>query len=157
MSDKVYCRRRFGQSVMLALGVIVGAVTVSGAQYEAQSSPELAFSAYVRVLRDRVKAPDLGLYSPATQEWMRARRVTDGQQRAELAEIEAVYATRAIRDNGSLAVVTFPGSTRVPPYFLRRSGAGWTIDLAATARIIGFDRNNQWYVRQKDNEFAFGF
>jgi hypothetical protein len=157
MSDRGYCRRRFGQSVALCLAVMVGSLTVSGAQYEAQASPELAFSVYVRVLRDRVKEPGLGVYSPATQEWMRARRVTDGQQRAELAEIEAAYATRAIRDNGSLAVVTFPGSTRVPPYFLRRSGAGWTMDLAATARIIGFDRNNRWYVRQKDNEFAFAF
>jgi hypothetical protein len=38
----------------------------------------------------------------------------------------------------------------------RRDDAGWTIDLASTARIIGFDRMNRWFVRDRNTEFAFG-
>ena len=125
--------------------------------YGPQPSVEIAFSTYLALLRNGVKDPTVGLLSPATQEWMRARRVTDAQQRAELSAIESVYARREVRENGALAVVTFPASQQVPPYFFRQGDTGWTIDLAAAARIIGFDRANRWYLRDKSSEFAFAF
>lgn len=103
-----------------------------------------------------MKDPGLGVYSPETRKLLGARRITDGQQRSELAEIQAVYAGRILTERGDLAVIRFSDARRVPPYFFRRQPAGWTIDLAATSRVIGFDRSNQWYVRDPNSEFAFG-
>jgi hypothetical protein len=123
----------------------------------AQPSVDAAIAAYLDVLRTGNRNPDLGLYSPATRGWLRRRRVTDAQQRNELAALEAVYPRRSVRQNGQLAVVSFPDSRQVPPYFFRRDPQGWTIDLSSAARILGFDHLNRWFVREKDSEFAFGF
>jgi hypothetical protein len=142
--------------VLAGLLATASAAPQSAAAYGPQPTADAAFAAYVSVLRNRVKDPALGVYSPATQRLMQGRPITDAQQAAELGEIDAVYASRVVREQGTLAVVTFPGSTRVPPYFFRRGDAGWTIDLASTARIIGFDRMNRWFVRDRNTEFAFG-
>jgi hypothetical protein len=84
------------------------------------------------------------------------RRITDRQQRSELAAIQAVNARRLLTERGDLAVIRFVDAPWVPPYFFRGQPGGWTIDLAATSHVIGFDRSNRWYVRDPNTEFAFG-
>jgi hypothetical protein len=115
-----------------------------------------AFAVYLNVLRTRDRRADLGIYSKATTDWLRARPVTVAQQRNELAAIEAVYATRTVREQGGLAVISFRNAPLVPPYLLRREGTGWTIDLASAGRAFGFDHLNRWFVRDKNTEYAFG-
>jgi hypothetical protein len=143
--------------LIITLGLFTASSPDQAATYGAQPSVDMAFATYLALLRAGVKDPTVGLLSPSTQQWMRARKVTDAQQRAELSAIQVVYATRTIRENGALAVVLFPGSAQVPPYFFRQGTSGWTIDLAIAGRIIGFDRQNRWYVREKASEFSFAF
>jgi hypothetical protein len=131
-----------------------GAGQTSG--YEAQPTVQAALATYLRILQDRVKDPRLGVYSPDTRRLLESRTISDAQQRAELAAIQAVYSQRVVRENGDLAVVSFPDSPSVPPYFFRRTPEGWTIDLAAASRVIGFDPSNRWYIRDKTSEFSFG-
>lgn len=121
-----------------------------------QSSVDAAFLVYVQILGKRVKDPHLGVYSPETQDFLEKQLVTDAQQGNELAEIRAVIDRRTVVEHGDLAVMRFQGSRRVPPYFFRRRGAAWVIDLFATRRVIGFDQLNQWYVRDSQSEFSFG-
>ena len=125
--------------------------------YGPQASIEAAFSTYLRILEQQVKDPQLGLYSPETRRLLGARPMTGQQQRRERAEIQAVYARRVVTERGDLGVIRFADAPRVPPYFFRRGPAGWTIDLAAASRTIGFDRSDRWYVRDPNSEFAFGF
>jgi hypothetical protein len=143
--------------LVVTLGLLTASPSGQGATYGAQPSVDMAFSTYLALLRNGVKDPTVGVLSPSTQQWMRSRRVTDAQQKAELSAIQSVYVTRTVRENGALAVVLFPGSAQVPPYFFRQGTAGWTIDLAIAGRIIGFDRENRWYVREKTSEFSFAF
>jgi hypothetical protein len=124
--------------------------------YPAQPTVEAALGTYLRVLQNRVKDPSLGIYSAATRELLRGRPVSDAQQRAEFAAIQRVQDGRLVREEGIRAVISFPASRQVPPYFFRRESGGWTIDLATASRVIGFDQSNEWYVRNPDNEFAFG-
>jgi uncharacterized protein len=126
------------------------------ASYGPQPTPDAAFAAYMEVLRNRVKDPNLGLYSAATQRLLQGRRMTDAQQRAELSAIETAFGSRIVRESALLAVICFPGRDTVPPYFLRSTDGRWTIDLAVMSRAIGFDRANRWYPRARDPEFAFG-
>jgi hypothetical protein len=140
----------------MELGVVPLAAQRSSSGFGPQVSPEAAFGAYLRVLEQGVRNPDLGLYTPATRDLLRARVVSRAQQRNELAAIRAVYGTRTVREQGDLAVIRFD-SRQVPPYFLRRQQDGWTIDLAAASRAIRFDQRNQWFIDDKTTEFAFGF
>ena len=129
----------------------------SPAAYGAQASVDMAFSIYLHVLESGVKDSRLEIYSDHTQMFLDKRLVTDAQQQNELAEIQAVYDKRRIREQGSLAVIDFPGSSRVPPYFFRKAPRGWTIDLSIASRLIGFNHLNQWYIRDHNNEFSFAF
>lgn len=146
------------RSLMLLLLAVLTAedIQLAALQYGPQASVDAAFSTYVRLLENHVADPHLGIYSPETQKFLESRRITEAQQRNELTEIQAVYSRRTIMEAGDLAVMRFSGSTRVPPYFFRKRATGWTIDLSATSRVIGFDQSNQWYVRDPRNEFAFG-
>jgi hypothetical protein len=137
-------------------GVVPLAAQRSASDFGPQSSPEAAFAAYLRVLEEGVRSPDLGLYTPATRDLLRARVVTRTQQRNELAAIRTVHGTRTVRQQGDLAVIRFD-SRQVPPYFLRRQRDGWTLDLAAASRVIRFDQRNQWFIDDRTTEFAFGF
>lgn len=139
-----------------ALLFVMSIPALQMAAYGPQPTPDAALAAYVQVLRNRVKDPDLGLYSAATQRLLQGRRMTDAQQRAELSAIEPAYDNRLVRESGALAVICFPGRDTVPPYFFRSIDGRWTIDLAVMSRAIGFDRANRWYPRARDPEFAFG-
>lgn len=125
-------------------------------RFGAQPSAAAAFETYLAVLAAGNRSPQLGIYASETRRMLSQRIVTPAQQRNELAAIRAVESSRTMTVDGSLAVIRFPASREVPPYFLRREADGWTIDLAAAARIIGFDQLNRWYVRDPKSEFAFG-
>lgn len=132
----------------------LSAGTLAVESYNSQPSVDAAFATYLRVLQNRVKEPRLAIYSAETRKLLAALTTTDAQQASELREIEAVYSSRVTRESGDLAVLLFPGSKRVPPYFFRREGAGWTIDLSVMRRVIGFDNRNQWYVRDRNSEYG---
>ena len=148
-----------GAGASLRLGAAESSPAVARQQADAQSygpqpSVEAAFSTYLRILENRIREPRLGIYSEDTQDFLETRLVTTAQQTNELAEIRAMYARRIVRENGNLAVIRFPESTRVPPYFFRKQDTGWTIDLAVMMRVIGFDTLNQWYLRDEKSEFS---
>ena len=141
----------------VVLAILLIAPGLNQTRFAAQPSPDAAFAAYVEVLRQGVTSPDLALYAPETRAWLRDRRITRSMQRSELAVLEAAAPSRRVRDDGaSRAVVCFPGHPEAPPYFLRRSAEGWTIDLMVMSRVIAFDRANRWAVRDPNSQFAFG-
>src|SRR5512145_1844386 len=105
----------------------LSAGTLAVESYNSQPSVDAAFATYLRVLQNRIKEPRLAIYSAETRKLLAAMTITDAQQASELREIEAVYSSRVVRESGDLAVLLFPGSKRVPPYFFRREGSAWTI------------------------------
>ena len=142
------------RSIALLLLLTFSAGSLAVESYNSQPSVDAAFATYLRVLQNRVKESRLAIYSSETRKLLAALAITDAQQAAELREIEAVYSNRVVRESGDLGVLLFPGSKRVPPYFFRREGGAWTIDLSVMRRVIGFDNRNQWYVRDKTSEFS---
>jgi hypothetical protein len=144
-------------SIVAPMSIALVSLLASQGSYGAQSSPEGALAVYREVLRNRVKTADLGIYSAETRTWLATRRVTDAQQRAELAALEAAWPSQHVRSDGrSLAIVCFPGRAESPPYFMRRNESGWVIDLSVMARIVGFDPSNRWFIRAPGSEYAFG-
>jgi hypothetical protein len=146
-----------GANALLAESNTQTMPAVASGDYGPQPSADAAFSEYLLVLENRVRNPSLGLYSEETQTLLRTRLITEAQQGNELSEIRAVYETRSVKERGDFAVIQFSGSRRVPPYFFRKRGDAWTIDLSAASRLIGFDHLNQWCIRDKNSEFSFAF
>jgi len=113
---------------------------------------------YLEVLRDRVKDPDLPLYTPETKEFFRRWQVTDGQQAQELRTLSAALERAEERIEGDFAVVRFsPDERQSPPYLFRRGEGGWQLDFAAMSRLVGFNHLNQWFFRERNHPWMFAF
>jgi uncharacterized protein len=61
--------------------------------------------------------------------------------------------------SADLAVIRYPPAARhCSPWFLRREGGRWTLDLAATQQAIRFNHRNQWRMPDpNDHVYAFAF
>ena len=123
-----------------------------------QPSPKRVLQKYAIILSKRIKTPTLGLYSPDTQRFLSSWKVTDRQQRNELNDLLKVLPFQEIKQTLDRAVIRFPVKFRhAAPYFIFRSSKGWVLDLVAMNKNIGFNQNNQWFLRNQDHQYMFGF
>ncbi|MCK9173105.1 MAG: YgcG family protein [Desulfuromonas sp.] len=132
------------------------------ARYQPQPTPLESLALYLEVLRARIKAPQLPLYSPSSRDFFASWLVTDAQQANAQALLEAHWAEAEVRtgtvQHEQLAVIRFPVTRRgCAPYLLRRVAAGWQLDFAAMHQLLGFNHNNQWFMRRQDHAFMFAF
>ena len=126
--------------------------------FSAGATPEAAFATYLQVLRERVKDPELPLYTPETRTMLRKWLVTDGQQANELKNLGSPQARGEWFVSGELAVLRFPLRERqLPPYFFRRGGEGWMLDLNAMGQLLAFNHLNQWHLRRTEHPYDFAF
>ncbi len=161
---------RSGTIALLALAFALSAIagcreadepTVSAADlasFSPQPTPEKALRAYMKLLELRVKDPNLALFTPETRRLRVGASSTDFQQENELRSLRPAIGTISVRRRENLAVIRFASEHRkVPPYFFRRGGHGWMLDLATPRRVLVFDHANDWAFRSRDHEFAFAF
>jgi len=113
---------------------------------------------YQEVLRERVKDPDLAIYTPESREFFRKWLVTDAQQSNELNSLSEVLDNGEVRRSGNFAVVrSDPGARTRAPYFLRRADQGWQLDFATMSRVISFNHLNQWHFITLNHPYMFAF
>ena len=123
-----------------------------------QPTPRKALEAYAMVLSKRIKRSDLGVYSPETQRFLSQWKVTDQQQRNELNDLLKVFDRQETHQTLDRAVIRFPIKHRhAAPYFFSKGAKGWMLDLNAMNKNIGFNHKNQWFLRNQDHSFMFGF
>jgi|GEM_PF-6209005 len=68
------------------------------------------------------------------------------QMDQEALAIERCLPARALQ-NGDFAVIRFGVARReCPPYFLKRQGGLWRMDMLTSRDHIGFNAQNQWYL-----------
>lgn len=126
--------------------------------FGAQPSPRETLALYLQVLRERVKDPELGIYTPDTRAFFRKWLVTDAQQDNEFRSLEKHLARGRIFKRDNRAVIRFPVSEReIPPYFLVRGEEGWMLDFASMNRVIAFNHRNQWHFQTCEHPFMFAF
>ena len=125
--------------------------------FEPQAAPLGTLEEYKRVLRLRIKAPDLGIYTPETRDFFRKWLVTDAQQDNELRGLLRAAQPRVLTQDDR-AVIRFPvEDRRAVPFFLQRGEQGWMLDFVAMHRFIGFNHRNQWHFKDLQNPYMFAF
>ncbi|MGV1099776.1 TPM domain-containing protein [Thiovibrio sp. JS02] len=130
----------------------------AAASYSPQPSPRETLLVYLEVLRDRVKDPELAVYTEESRTFFRKWVVTDGQQANEHRALLAVIGKAESFADGAVAVVRFPPEERrSPPYFFRRGKAGWQLDITAMHELIRFNTRNQWHFTRLDHPYMFAF
>jgi len=129
---------------------------------ESQSadSPAQALELYLRAMERRDASPDLLIYSPSTQAFLKDRLVTPAQMDGIVRAYRGCSA-EPVRYSASAmyAVIRYPPKDRLcAPWFFVKSGSVWTLDLAAMSRAVRFGRSNAWHVSGKGfGDYAFGF
>jgi uncharacterized protein len=127
-------------------------------KYQAQPSVLDTLDKYIEVLRLHIKDPNLGIYTPDTRKFFSNWVVTDAQQDNELRVIHRAISTSEIFTKDNLAVIRFSYDLRqASPFFLEKGSRGWMLDFASMSKLIGFNHENQWHLRQRNHKYMFGF
>ncbi|OQX04985.1 MAG: hypothetical protein BWK76_28040 [Desulfobulbaceae bacterium A2] len=125
--------------------------------YLPQQSPEQSLTVYMRLLRHKIKDPDLALYTAGTRKFLARWVVTDAQQDNELSRLEGAVIDK-VAIAGNRAVIRFPAEQRtLPPYFLENNGNGWELDFAAMSDLIQMNHTNMWHFVFRDHPYMFAF
>ncbi|MBW2298206.1 MAG: TPM domain-containing protein, partial [Deltaproteobacteria bacterium] len=123
-----------------------------------QPTPLQTLERYMQALRQHIKDPDLGIYSPETRDFFRQWVVTNAQQDNELKGLENVLGKAQPRVRDQLAVIRFPVEDRgASPYFLELGEKGWMLDFHSMNQLVRFNHKNQWHFIKTDHRFAFAF
>jgi uncharacterized protein len=125
-----------------------------------QATPEAAVAAYLAAMAARNGRPDLAVYSEKSRRMLGSWTMTPAQMDNVVRTYrscgggEVRYGAR-----GDLAVIRYaPAAHQCAPWFLRREGGRWTLDLAAAGQVIRFNHRNQWRMPDPDDHaYAFGF
>ncbi|MBN1578834.1 MAG: TPM domain-containing protein [Chitinispirillaceae bacterium] len=123
--------------------------------YAAQSTPQQTFKRYLYAAVNRIKDPDLGIYTSATRDFFRNRVVTNAQQDAVR---KFVGVTFSLETDGDRAVVYFPDrDLTYNPFFLRRNEDGWQLDFVTMSDVIRFNHRNHWHFVSRYHPYIFAF
>lgn len=125
--------------------------------FKPQNSPKLSLEMYKRILRSKIKDPDLPIFTPKTRTFFAKWVVTDAQQNNELRGLEEDVVERVIID-ADYAVVRFPLNKRTAaPYFFQKSEEGWMLDFWTMSQVIRMNHKNMWMIKRTDHPYMFGF
>ena len=131
-----------------------------GSQVAPETTPAAAVAAYLAAMAARNGRPDLALYSAESRAMLGSWTMTPAQMDSVVRTYRACGAGEVrYGGSGDLAVVRYaPDARQCAPWFLRREGGRWTLDLAATQRVIRFNHRNQWRMPDPDGHvYAFAF
>jgi uncharacterized protein len=144
--------------VAIGSGAPAGSAVVDPGRFVPGADPLATLQVYREVLRQRVKDPDLAIYTPQSREFFRKWLVTDAQQANELKSLIKVLDSAEVRSSELYAVVrTDPEARTSAPYLLRRGELGWQLDFVTMSQVIGFNHLNQWRFRTLNHPYMFAF
>jgi uncharacterized protein len=124
------------------------------------ATPEATVSAYLAAMAARNGRPDLAVYSRESRQMLASWTMTPAQMDSMVRTYRGCPGGDVrYSDSGDLAVIRYtPAARQCAPWFLRREGGRWTLDLAAAGRIIRFNHRNQWRMPDPDGHpYAFAF
>jgi tetratricopeptide (TPR) repeat protein len=126
--------------------------------FKAQSDPLSTFELYIITLRNDIVDPNLEVYTEGSQFKLDYWPVALYQQHEVfLAAIERGRPFNVVI-NGDYAVIKMKeGTKRACPYFLRKEGNYWKMDLVSLFRDMRFDRNNEWILANRRSPYVFAF
>lgn len=130
---------------------------VSTNEYLPGTTPEETLIAYKELLTNRIKDPNLPLFTLETRRFFAQWVVTDAQQQNELRSLEEGGQDGVIIE-GDYAVLRFQVQQRTnAPYFFQKEEQGWMLDFATMSRVIRMNHKNQWHLVSCEHPYMFGF
>jgi uncharacterized protein len=131
-----------------------------GSQVAPDATPEATVAAYLAAMAARNGRPDLAVYSEESRRMLGSWTMTPAQMDSVVRTYRSCPGGEVrYGDGADLAVIRYaPAARHCSPWFLKREGGRWTLDLAATQRVIRFNHRNQWRMPDPDGHaYAFAF
>ncbi|MDX1484926.1 MAG: TPM domain-containing protein [Alphaproteobacteria bacterium] len=132
----------------------------NGTGIAAGRTPGETLAQYFRAMARRNAAPDLDIYTPATQRMLRRWVVTPAQMDNLVRAYRRCGASETrFGPDGRRAVIRYGLKERqCAPFFFLRNADGWALDLTVMQNLIRFGRDNSWhFVARAANPYAFAF
>ncbi len=128
--------------------------------HAAGQSPEETLAGYFKAMSERNTDPRLPIYTPETQAMLSHWVMTPAQMDNLLKTYHACMPQPTRYDTSEqLAVIRYPITLRhCAPWFFRRHGSLWQLDLTMMGQAVRFGRDNSWHFDQSIRhpyEFAF--
>jgi uncharacterized protein len=123
-------------------------------------SPEETLAQYLEAMANRNDDPSLTIYTPQTRTMLRDWVMTPAQMDNLVSSYRRCQPQAARYDQAvQLAVIRYPiPQRRCAPWFFRRNGEFWELDLTMMSRAVRFGRDNSWHFSRgvrHPYEFAF--
>lgn len=127
----------------------------AGKTYPAGRTPDEAWQTLISVWRDKVKDPNLGVYTEA------AKLAYRDYQHASTSRHEKQYRTYrqkpyTVLRTGKYAVISFGNQDGWDnaPFLFFQSAEGWKLDMASMRRLVTMGRSPKWGVQRTPNPYA---
>lgn len=123
-------------------------------------TPAQALQDYFDALSARNADPDLPFYTPETRQMLRRGTVTRAQMDSVVKTYRRCKAEpRMTSPDGKFAVIRYPiAESACAPFFFRKVGHDWALDLTMTQQAVRFGRTNAWrFDLSIDNPYRFAF
>lgn len=130
-------------------------VSEVGAQYPAGATPDEAWQTIIRSYKNKVRDPDLGVYTAITR---RAYKDYANLPDSHYTEEYNKYKDKPyeIIEHGDYAVVFFGNKKGWDnaPFLLSRTSDGWQFDIVYQRKYIRMGRNPHWMMERADYPYA---
>ena len=126
-------------------------------RYSAQPTPQAAYARFLEWLGAGTFATDVELFTAASRDYLPHFPMTRAFMAAKLsAEYGEPY---RVDERGAVALLYFTQNPLVPPHFLRKTRAGWQMDVMA--EIVNVRRFGGWWytwgLQESGDDFARAF
>ncbi len=150
--DREQAKERFGEQFPVI------PASAGAEAYQPGTHPMITLQVYMTALENRMKSPNLPIFTPESQTFLADRTPTDAQQEKTLNDLKKRISSAVIQVKMPLAVVRFPvAESRRVPILLKAGETGWEIDLVRMEELMDVDGEGRWRFTSLDHEFMFAF
>ena len=123
--------------------------------YKAQLTPELTLARFAHMFKSCIDDPSLGLYTIQSRVYM-AYCPAISKPMGEWMYQELTKAHEIVKEGGYAVVLYFDDSKAVP-IFMRKSVAGWEVDIVSMVKWVKEEPNADWFLCGNNHPYMFAF
>ena len=128
--------------------------------YSTPKTPEEMLNLYFKAMKEHNSNPDLPIYTEQSKQMLKTWKVTPSQMDNMVRTYNSCNPDETKYDSTDLlAVIHYPvNQKQCSPWFFRKVGDIWKLDLTIMQKAVRFDNKNRWHlVPGVTHDYDFGF
>jgi hypothetical protein len=147
-------------SISVLIFFLLGSFVVEGKSFDYPRTPEDVLILYLALMKEHNNNPDLPIYTEQSKQMLKSWRVTPYQMDNMVRTYNSCTPDETKFDPAYLyAVIRYPiNQTQCSPWFFKKAGDIWKLDLTMMQNTVRFDDKNRWhFVPGVGHHYGFAF